>query len=477
MALRGRATLIVLAVVVLACAGGAALVETSAAASSRPAGHRELGTPVLSVRRLPSAVAAPIAELRLRADLDAWAATAPEPSCVAVATEDGRISYERTADEPMQPASTLKLLTATAALLELGGDARFRTVVRAGPPVDGTVNGDLHLVGGGDPLLATADYMGRFERQPQAFTDLAALADGIAAAGVRHITGSVVGDDTRYDGERYVAGWPDRYRTQRVIGPLSALAVNDGFAGYPTTWGGPGELVPATDPPAHAAALLTLLLGGRGVTVDGGPRSGPAPAEGPELAAIESVPLREVVAQMLEESDNATAELLLKEIGRTDGDPSTAGGRAQAEKVLDDAGVDLAGVSMTDGSGLSAENRATCRVLVELLQRPDTGPVLRAGLPVAGRTGTLFDRFTDSPLAVHLRAKTGTLNTVAGLAGAVTDEDGTVTFAFLVNAAPSGIVDQRAAEASQAALAQILLDQPRRPDLESIGPRPLPDAG
>lgn len=477
MAPGGRAPLVLLAMLVLACAGGTALVEITAAASSTPAGHLELGTPVLSVRRLPSVVAAPIAERRLRADLDAWSATAPAPSCVAVAAEDGRMSYERAADEPMQPASTLKLLTATAALLELGGDARFRTVVRGAPPVDGTVNGDLHLVGGGDPLLATADYMSRFERQPQVFTDLDRLAEGIAAAGVRRISGSVVGDDTRYDGERYVAGWPERYRTQRVTGPLSALAVNDGFSGYPTSWGGPGELVPALDPPAHAAAVLTLLLGARGITVDGGPRSGVAPGDGADLAAIESAPLREVVAQMLQESDNATAELLLKELGRTDRDPSTAGGRAAAERVLDDAGVDLAGVSMSDGSGLSPDDRATCRVLVELLQRPGTGPVLRAGLPVAGRTGTLFDRFTDSPLAGHLRAKTGTLNTVAGLAGVVTDEDGTVTFAFLVNAAPSGIVDQRAAEAAQAALAQLLLDQPRRPDLESIGPRPLRDAG
>ena len=477
MALRGRATLVLLAVLVLACAGGAALVEATAAGSSRPAGHLELVTPVLSVRRLPSVVAAPIAERRLRAELDAWSATAPERSCVVVAAEDGRVSYERAADEPMQPASTLKLLTATAALLELGGDARFRTVVRGAPPVDGTVNGDLHLVGGGDPLLATADYMGRFERQPQVFTDLDLLAEAIVAAGVRRISGSVVGDDTRYDGERSVTGWPDRYRTQRVTGPLSALAVNDGFVGYPTTWGGPGELVPAPDPPAHAAAMLTLLLGARGVTVDGGPRSGAAPADGVDLASLESAPLREVVAQMLQESDNSTAELLLKELGRTGRDPSTAGGLAAAEQVLDDAGVDLAGVSMRDGSGLSPDDRATCRVLVELLQRPGTGPVLRAALPIAGRTGTLFDRFTDSPLADHLRAKTGTLNTVAGLAGVVTDDDGSVTFAFLVNAAPSGIVDQGAAEASQAALAQILLDQPRRPALESIGPRSLRDAG
>jgi D-alanyl-D-alanine carboxypeptidase/D-alanyl-D-alanine-endopeptidase (penicillin-binding protein 4) len=477
MALRGRATLVILPVTALVCGGGAAVLEATAAASSSPAGHVPLSTPVLSVRRLPSVVAAPIAARRLRADLDAWSALAPSPSCLVVVGPAGQVAYERAADEPMQPASTLKLLTATAALLDLGPDARFHTAVRGAPPVDGVVSGDLHLVGGGDPLLATADYVRRFERQPQVFTDLDALAARIADAGIRHVTGAVVGDDTRYDSQRYVPGWPDRYRTQPVIGPLSALAVNDGFAAYPATWGGPGQLVPAPDPPAQAAALLTLLLGAHGVTVDGGARSGAAPAGAAELAAVDSVPLREVVAEMLQESDNATAELLLKELGLAAHDASTAGGRSRAAEVLERAGVDLDGVTLVDGSGLSPDDRATCRHLVEVLQRPGTGPVLRAALPVAGSTGTLFDRFTDTPVAGHLRAKTGTLNTVAGLAGVVTDQDGRLTFAYLVNAGPSGVVDQRAAEAAQGALAQILLDQPRRPDLAQLGPRPLRPAG
>lgn len=477
MAARGRATLGILAAAVLAGAGGAAAIETSAAASSPPVGQEALGTPVLSARRMPSVVAAPIATRRLHTALDAWSFTAPSPSCLVVADAEGQVAYERAPDQPMQPASTLKLVTATAALLELGPDARFRTVVRGAPPADGVVTGDLHLVGGGDPLLATADYMGRFERQPQAFTDLAGLAQRIADTGIRRVTGAVVGDDSRYDAERYVTSWPDRYRTLPVIGPLSALAVNDGFAAYPKTWGGPGELVPASDPAAQAAAVLTLLLAERGVTVDGGPRSGPAPADGAELAAVESAPLRDVVAQMLQESDNATAELLLKELGRAGGKPSTAGGRAHAAAVLDAAGVDVADLSLADGSGLSPDDRATCRALVEVLGHPGTGPRLQDGLPVAGRTGTLFDRFTDSPVEGHLRAKTGTLNTVAGLAGVITDDDGTLLFAFLVNAGPSGVVDQRAAEAAQGALAEILLHHPRRPDLEAIGPRPLPDAG
>lgn len=477
MVTRGRATLVILLATVLACAGGAVVLEARAAASAPRIGHPTARTPVLSVRRLPAVVAAPIAERRLRAELDAWAATVPARSCVAVADATGRVAYERAGDEPLQPASTLKLLTATAALLELGPDARFRTVVKGDRPASGVVNGDLHLVGGGDPLLATAEYAARFERQPQAFTDFASLADRIAESGIRHVTGSIVGDDTRYDAERHVAGWPARYLSQHVTGPLSALAVNDGFAGYPTTWGGAGALDPAPDPAAHAAAVLTLLLGARGVQVDGAPRSGPARADRAELAAIESVPVREVVVQMLQESDNTTAELLLKELGRADGDPSTAGGRARALRVLEEAGVDLAGAALVDGSGLSPDDRASCRLLVELLARPRTGPALRAALPVAGRSGTLFDRFLDSPLVGRLRAKTGTLNTVAGLAGVVTDRDGSLIFAFLVNAPPSGVVDQRAAEAAQGALAQILLDQPRRPDLDAIGPLPIRRAG
>src|SRR5690606_35873154 len=112
----------------------------------------------------------------------------------------------------------LKLLTATAALEELGPEHRFRTTLKGAAPVDGVVAGDAALVGGGDPLLSTPDYAARFRRQPQIFTDLTTLADAVVDAGIRQINGSVVGDESRYDRERYVAGWPERYITQNQTG-------------------------------------------------------------------------------------------------------------------------------------------------------------------------------------------------------------------------------------------------------------------
>ncbi|MGK2950286.1 MAG: D-alanyl-D-alanine carboxypeptidase/D-alanyl-D-alanine endopeptidase [Acidimicrobiales bacterium] len=434
-------------------------------------GQPQLATPVLSVRRLPTVVAAPIAERRLRLDLEAWAAQAPGDSC-AVVRNDESVVFEQRPDDALVPASTTKLLTATAVLLQLGPDERLTTrVVATAPVVDGVVPGDLVLVGGGDPLLATADYMARFRNQPQTFTDLDALAASVEAAGVRRVEGAVVGDETRYDQERYVAGWPVRYLNQNVIGPLSALAVNDGFAAYPTPGATDVPLEPADHPAVNAAAVLTRLLVARGIEVVGEPRAGAAPAEFQELAAIESPPMAQVLAQLLTESDNSTGELLLKELGARAGAGTTAAGRERARALLDLAEIDVGGAVVADGSGLSLDNRASCSLLVDLLERPDTGPVLDAGLAVAGESGTLSRRFSGTDLEGRLRGKTGSLNTVTALAGVVQDDDPPLTFAYVVNAPPPGPVPEGVA-ASQQALGEILLAWPRVPDSTVLGPMP-----
>jgi serine-type D-Ala-D-Ala carboxypeptidase/endopeptidase (penicillin-binding protein 4) len=448
--------------------GGALSVEARAAASGSVVADTAAVTPVLSVRRLPSVVAAPIANRRLRADLAAWAGDAPPTSCAVVVDERGEEALDLRGDLPVVPASTLKLATATAALLELGPDARFHTAVLGTPPVDGTVVGDVALVGGGDPILATADYAARFKRQPQTFTDLGVLAQRVADAGVRRVTGSVVGDEGRYDRARYVEGWPPRYIDQDVVGPLSALAVNDGFEAYPPSADVFRELVAAPDPAVQAARVFTLLLATHGVEVAGGARSGAAPAGAVEVAGIDSPPLTDVIAEMLQESDNSTAELLLKELGRAASDPTTAGGGTRAAALLAEAGVDLTGAAIVDGSGLSLDDRLTCGQLVDLLDRPGTGPLLQAGLAEAGETGTLADQFVGTPLAGHLRAKTGSLNTVAGLAGIVTDDDGSFTFSYVVN--DPRRVDEPAAVAAQQRLGEILLSWPRVPDASRLGP-------
>ncbi len=192
------------------------------------------------------------------------------------------------------------------------------------PPADGTVD-QLWLVGGGDPVLATGDYVSFLQSQPKSkgdvTTSLEALADAIVAKGVRAIPGGVLGDDSRYDQQRYLPTWKDTYRTDGEVGPMSALTVNDGFS----TWS-PARKVPVDDPTRNAAAELTDLLRARGVQV-GAPGTGTAPGDATEIATVSSPPLRDVVHSMLSSSDNLTAEMLTKELGVQVSKQGTHGGR------------------------------------------------------------------------------------------------------------------------------------------------------
>jgi D-alanyl-D-alanine carboxypeptidase/D-alanyl-D-alanine-endopeptidase (penicillin-binding protein 4) len=295
-----------------------------------------------------------------------------------------------------------------------------------------------------------------------------ALADRIVATGIRSVQGRVLGDESRYDALRGVPSWPARYQQRDEVGPLSALTVNDGFVPAP---GGGADAYP--DPPAGAAAVLTQLLRARGVEVAGEPGSGVAPPEvATEVAAIDSPPVLALVGQMLRESDNGTAELLLKEVGhRVAGEGSTAAGAAVAEETLASLGLPMAGVDVVDGSGLDRGNQVTCRLLHDLLRAVDAGGQVEGGLAVAGVTGTLARRFLDTPVSGHLRAKTGSLNNVASLAGyADTRNEGELTFAFVMNGLAVGADPTPA----QRALAELLVAYPDLPAIAELGPGAWP---
>jgi D-alanyl-D-alanine carboxypeptidase/D-alanyl-D-alanine-endopeptidase (penicillin-binding protein 4) len=118
------------------------------------------------------------------------------------------------ADLALTPASTQKLFTAVAALAALGPDIDLETTVRThGLVADGRLQGDLILVGGGDPSLRSGGAH-----------SLDALAAQVGAAGIRVVTGNLVGDESRFDGARTAAGWFD-WHVPRIIGPLSEQAV------------------------------------------------------------------------------------------------------------------------------------------------------------------------------------------------------------------------------------------------------------
>ncbi|MDP9020296.1 MAG: D-alanyl-D-alanine carboxypeptidase, partial [Actinomycetota bacterium] len=265
--------------------------------------------PLLSPRRAPALLVEPIGRARLVQALHEISLTGPQTTCLLV-TQAEQLLYEHQADLALAPASGLKLLTAAAVLAHLDPGERLRTTVQAAaPPAGGVVEGDLWLVGGGDPVLGTAAWAAHFTRQPALFTSMELLAQRVADAGVSEVRGRVVGDESRYDSVRAVPSWPARYLEAKEVGPLSALSVNDGFA----VWDGRKETF--ADPPAGAAGVLTDLLRQRGVIVAGQPASGSAPADAASLAGVDSPTMAELVGQLLRESDNGTAELLLKELG------------------------------------------------------------------------------------------------------------------------------------------------------------------
>lgn len=418
--------------------------------------------PVLTPRRLPALLAQPIGTARLVQSIQALAGESPGRECLLV-TEGDRVLYEQAPDEPLAPASGMKLLTAAAVMARFDVGERLRTsVVAARVPGAGIVDGDLWLVGGGDPVLGTAPWAADFIRQPALFTPLEQLADAVVAAGVSEVRGRVVGDESRYDKVRYVETWPERYILDDEIGPLSALSVNDAFVEWD-----PLD-VPYADPAVGAAGTFTDLLRQRGVVVAGDAASGPAPGSPAPIASIDSPPMADLVSQMLRESDNGTAELLAKELGlRVSGEGSTAAGRAAVESTLASLGLPTRGLVVADGSGLDPTNRVTCRLLHEVLERTHDGDALDRGLAIAGVTGTLALRFLDNPVTGLLRGKTGSIRGVASLSGYVETRDGgELTFSAIQN----GIDRFDDGLPFQDALAAALAAYPALPTFEEIGP-------
>jgi D-alanyl-D-alanine carboxypeptidase/D-alanyl-D-alanine-endopeptidase (penicillin-binding protein 4) len=431
---RGRVALRTVATVMLVV--GLACIGTTVRAGAsdddvRPAARTTYrAAPLLSPRRLPSLFTDIIAAQQLQTSVDA--AFANWDACIAIDGQ-GRALARHAADHPLAPASTQKLLTTAAALAVLGPDHRFTTRVVSAAPVDnGTVRGDLYVVGGGDPMLATPGFVTAMASEPltagEPLTPLADLADAIVAAGVTHVDGALIGDDHRHDTLRFLPSWKPNYRTDGEVGALSALAVDHGFAA-------PGSAAVPDDPPATAAARLAELLAARGVTIGAGTASGTAPAGARDVAQVESPPLADIAAATLSASDNFAAELLAREVGvAVAHDGSTAAGTAAIVTTLRDRGVDTDGVTLLDGSGLAPGNRVTCDALVGVvdLARSARFTALDRGLAVAGESGTLALRFRGDPLQGVLRAKTGHINGVAGLAGVVDDAEH-LRFAFIVN--------------------------------------------
>jgi D-alanyl-D-alanine carboxypeptidase/D-alanyl-D-alanine-endopeptidase (penicillin-binding protein 4) len=286
------------------------------------------------------------------------------------------------------------------------------------------------LKGYGDPALS--------------FAQLASLARQVAVAGIRHVSGRILGDESWFDTRRVGPGWkPDFYLHESPA--LSALIVNRGWTGRFET-----KL-----PALMTAEAFRRDLQRAGVAVHGATAVGTASAQAVQLAEVESARLATLVRHMDRVSDNFYAEMLLKEVGAVQGSGgSSAAGVAVERRLLGAAGVPLAGVRMVDGSGLSLLDRWTPVGLSTLLrtmwQDSDLRPYVLPALPIAGETGTLEHRMRKAPARGLVRAKTGTTNNSSALSGFVGDR---YAFSILENGSPVRALN---AEESQNRFAQVL---------------------
>jgi D-alanyl-D-alanine carboxypeptidase/D-alanyl-D-alanine-endopeptidase (penicillin-binding protein 4) len=396
-------------------------------------------------------------------------------SVVDVAT--GAELYQRRPEAPTVPASTVKLATAAAVLAARG--PAYQLVTRA---VAGERPGHVVLVGGGDPTLAidgTAAYPGaaRLDR----------LADQVRAAlGATPVTRVSV-DARRFTGDRH-GPWDADIPGGGYVGPITAL-MTDGGRLDPSDVDMPAERSTAPDLAAGRAFAELVGLGDdadvardrapaapAAVATPGATSTAAAPGPvtpGTELGRVSSPPLVRLVELMLDRSDNVIAEALARQVALAADEPASFAGAADAMRdVLAELGLPVAGVEFADGSGLSRGNRLTPRLLTGLLllaagaDHPElTG--IYSGLPVAGWSGTLAERYrtpgpsetgsrSDGPPlepaagAGVVRAKTGTLYQVNALAGVVVTAGGRLlAFALLADQVPI------AQEAAQEALDRI----------------------
>ena len=400
----------------------------------------------------------------------------------------GDTLFAHNAGEMMQPASTMKLFSTAVALDRYGPDHTFSTdVLRDGTlGPDGTLQGNLYLRADGDPAMSA-----RFFKD--ANLPMSTLAQRVAAAGVKKVTGDLVYDANAFDDRRIPEGWKTTYLGAAYAARVSALSLNEnlvwvvvapGAKGAEVTLepmtttiplrstvrliGGAGGRISARktgdgaievsgsigsrsgprryslvvdDPALFTAGALHASLSEAGVVVSGAVRPGSVLGAATKVTSFASPPLWQIVSEMNRESINIVAELLFRDAARAsapNGMSSAEAGLANLREFMSKkVGADPQSIRVFDGSGLSTLDYFTPRTMIQLLSYAHRGPwsaAFHGSLPVAGESELLRRRMRGTPAEGNLHAKTGTTNTVVALGGYVTAKSGEViAFAFIYN--------------------------------------------
>jgi D-alanyl-D-alanine carboxypeptidase/D-alanyl-D-alanine-endopeptidase (penicillin-binding protein 4) len=347
---------------------------------------------------------------------------------ISVRDSIGESLYGSGDSKPVPAASTTKLLTAVAALNSFGPQYRFQTKAFLGNA------GTVYLVGGGDPTLGIG---------PATAYPGAARLDQLAAQVRKALGGEsvskIVVDTSLFSGPTSAAGWDPGDIGGGDVAPIGPLMVDGGRTSPSVAARGR-----TTTPAIFAAKGFAKALGVPSTYIG----LGKAPSGLRQAGVVSSPMLSDIVEMNLQNSDNVISEVLAHQVALKNGQPgSFAGGGAAVPSVLGALGVPAADAQLADASGLSRNDRVTARLLSSVLATASSPshPNLRAaitGLPVAGYSGTLDDRYTSGKArsaAGLVRAKTGTLTGVSSLAGTVVDSSGQVlVFAIVADQVPAG---------------------------------------
>ncbi len=429
---RGRHALLAAAVlgVVAVVVAAAGLLSSGGSSSAQVPPPRAPASAKPAVVALPDSAAVPTTA-GLSAALAAVVAD-PDLGNLTGRVTDARTGdqiWEQRSDLPMQPASTIKVLTTAAALLTLDRNARLTTTVAAADQT--RLPGVVVLVGGGDPILSAAPP--GEESWYRGSARIADLADQVRKSGV--VPTAVQVDNSLFTGPDMAPGWDPADIGGGDISPIQSVMLDAGRI-QPTTMESRRSPTPALD--AGRALAVALGIDPARVTF------APGPAGGRQLASVQSAPLIERLRQMMNASDNVMAETIGREVAKATGRPLSFAGATDATiTTLASVKIDMTGASLVDSSGLSVANLLTSKSLDEVINvaagpgQPALRPMVDL-LPIAGGSGTLSERFIGidarDSAAGWLRAKTGSLTRTNALAGIVTDIRGRVlTFAFISN--------------------------------------------
>lgn len=335
-------------------------------------------------------------------------------SMLVIDLSTGETVLEMNADIPLIPASIMKCVTTATLLSRLDEDARFHTeVYAAGTVRDGILDGNLIIVGSGDPSLNSRHVEGNKDICSQ-------IAAALTERGVRSIAGRIVVDEDVWSGPAVPPSWmsgdlPHAYGTGS-----HGLNFEDNASGSRSV----------SNPAAVFDTRLRAALERNGIVVEGeSVREG----ERELILDHESVPLDEIMRSCMMRSDNQYAEALLRSYAVADGGKgSVSDAAAQESEYWKKQKAPMQGVNIVDGSGLSRQNRVTARFMAHVLAERSENPYYASFFPLAGQEGTLRSFLAGTPLEGYVALKTGSMKGIQCYAGYKLDDNYAPTHIIVV---------------------------------------------